>query len=324
MSNNWLLVIHGGAGTILRQDMSAEKESHYRNALQAALETGYALLSSGNQAIDVVEETVRLLEDHPLFNAGKGSVFTHEGQIEMDAAIMDGSTLGAGSVAQVSNIKNPISAAKAVMQKSQHVLLVGKGAEQFAKEQGIELASRDYFFTKERWNQLQLIKSRDGNQVMLDHDTTHEFIAELQNKKDGKFGTVGAVALDKKGNLAAATSTGGMTNKKFGRVGDSAIIGAGTYANNATCAVSCTGWGEYFMRTLASKSISDLMEYKGLSLKQACDAVIHEMIPKMGGDGGLIAVDCKGNFAMPFNTDGMYRGYVLNDGIVVTEIYRNE
>lgn len=320
---NYVLVIHGGAGTILKKNMTPEKEKAYQEALQQSLQVGYAILSRGGTAMDAVEAAVRELEDSPLFNAGKGSVFTHEGKNELDAAIMNGKNLAAGSVAAVTTIRNPITAARAVMEKSDHVMMIGTGAEQFAKEKGLELVDPGYFYTEERWESLQRLLREDSTKMELDHDSTRpEAAAEQPAHKDYKFGTVGAVALDRDGNLAAATSTGGMTNKKFGRVGDAPIIGAGTYADNATCAVSCTGWGEFFIRLCVAKTVSDLMEYKNYTLKKAVDVLIMEKVPQLGGDGGLIAVDKNGNIALPFNTEGMYRGYIRPDGKTVVEIYK--
>jgi len=291
------LAIHGGAGTLIKGMMTPEKEHEYKDALQKALNAGYAVLTNKGTAIDAVETAVNQLEDSPLFNAGRGSVFTAEGTHEMDASIMDGSNQNAGAVSLIQGIKNPITLAKAVMLKSDHVFLAGEGAHEFAKQQGFSLEDPSYFYDDFRYQQWQEIKDTDSFQ--LDHV-----------KKDSKFGTVGAVACDVHGNLAAATSTGGMTKKRFGRVGDSPMIGAGNYANNATCAVSCTGSGEFFIRGVVAYDVSCLMEYKGLSLHEACDTVIHERILEIGGDGGLIAVDTQGNIAMPFNTEGMYRAYI--------------
>jgi beta-aspartyl-peptidase (threonine type) len=261
------------------------------------------------------------LEDNPLFNAGKGAVFTHEGTIELDAAIMDGKNQAAGAVAGVTNIKNPVSAARAVMEKSGHVLLIGKGAEAFAAEQGLEIVSQEYFYTQNRWDSLQKLRKLDSIARESDKGRTQNSV-ELSESHDSKFGTVGAVALDAHGNLAAATSTGGMSNKKFGRVGDVPVIGAGTYANNATCAISCTGWGEYFIRLVVAKSVSDLVEYKNYSLQKAAEEMILKKVPQLGGDGGLIGIDKRGNITMPFNTAGMYRGYIKTDGKAVVKIYK--
>jgi beta-aspartyl-peptidase (threonine type) len=311
------LAVHGGAGTILKSKMTVELERAYKEALCLSLRKGYELLNAGGSSLDAVEIAVRELEDCPLYNAGKGSVFTAEGKNELDASIMWGKDLSAGAVAEVSCIKNPIVAARAVMEKSDHVMLVGRGAEEFARLHGLEIVEPDYFFTKERWDALQKIREEDPSRTELDHGSGK---ATLKKLKEEKFGTVGAVALDVSGNLAAATSTGGMTNKKWGRVGDSPIIGAGTYANHL-CAVSCTGWGEYFLRLCVAKTVADLMEYKGYSLLKATNEVILKKLPQLGGDGGLAAVDHKGNVALPFNTEGMYRGYVKNNGRVVVDIY---
>ncbi|TWI88856.1 beta-aspartyl-peptidase (threonine type) [Chitinophaga japonensis] len=320
----YVMAIHGGAGTILKSNMTAGKEQAYRAVLEQALQTGYAILKKGGSSLDAVEATVRVMENSPLFNAGKGAVFTNEGRNEMDASIMSGSNLAAGAVAGVTVIKNPISAARAVMEKSQHVMMAGAGAEKFAKEAGLEIVDPSYFRTEDRWKALQRVKAADPDKARLDHDSTLPKTSGIPGgaHRDDKFGTVGAVALDQQGNLAAATSTGGMTNKKFGRIGDSPIIGAGTYANNATCAVSCTGWGEYFIRLCVAKSVSDLMEYRGWSLQQAAAELILEKVPALGGDGGLIAIDKDGNIAMPFSTAGMYRGSVTEDGKITVEIYK--
>ena len=315
---NFVLVIHGGAGTISRQYISAEKEKAYTESLQKALQAGYAILEKGGSALDAVEAAVRLMEDDSLFNAGKGAVFTNDGRVELDAAIMDGSNLKAGSVAGVTIIKNPITAARAVMEKTEHVMLIGKGAEQFASGQALDIVDPSYFYTDGRWKSLQKAKQQDSIKISAEKKTT---IMQRDNH-DEKYGTVGAVALDKKGNLAAATSTGGMSNKKFGRVGDVPIIGAGTYANNASCAVSCTGWGEFFIRLVVAKSVSDLMEYKNYPLQKAADEMIMKKVPQLGGDGGLIAVDRNGNITMPFNTSGMFRGYIKSDGKPVVRMYQ--
>lgn len=319
----YVLVIHGGAGTILKSQMSPEREKAYTDALNEALEKGSAILSKGGSALDAVEAAVRVMEDNPLFNAGKGAVFTNEGKNELDAAIMDGKTLAAGSVAGVTTIRNPVSAARAVMEKSPHVMMVGKGAEKFAGEHGLEIVDPTYFHTESRWRGLQRAIKADSMKMQLDHaDTSKKTgLRQLENRDD-KYGTVGAVALDQHGNLAAATSTGGMTNKKFGRVGDAPIIGAGTYANNNTVAISCTGWGEYFIRLVMAKTISDMMEYGKISLRIAADDMIMKHLPALGGDGGLIAVDRNGNIAMPFCTEGMYRGYIKEGGERKVEIYK--
>jgi len=324
LRDKFVLVIHGGAGTILKSQMTPEKEKAYQEALNKALETGYAILKNGGSAMDAVEAAVRTMEDNPLFNAGKGAVFTNEGKNELDAAIMDGKTLAAGSVAGVTTIRNPITAARAVMEKSPHVMMTGKGAEKFAQQQGIEIVDPSYFYTEDRWKGLQRAKSEDSTKMQQDHtDTSKKVSLRQPENKDYKYGTVGAVALDRHGNLAAATSTGGMTNKKFGRVGDAPIIGAGTYANNATVAISGTGWGEYFIRLVMAKSISDMMEFGKMKLKTAADEMIMKRLPALGGDGGLIAVDKNGNIAMPFCTEGMYRGYIKSDGKKEIRIYKD-
>ncbi|MES3019559.1 MAG: isoaspartyl peptidase/L-asparaginase [Bacteroidota bacterium] len=316
----YTLVIHGGAGTILKSKMTPEKEAAFKAALTKALETGYAAIKQGKSSLDAVEATIHVLEDSPLFNAGKGAVFTNEGKNEMDAAIMDGSNLMAGSVAGVTVIKNPISAARAVMEKSEHVMMAGAGAEKFAKQAGLEIVDPSYFFTQERWDGLQKAIKEDSTKSVLDHGNKKTYKLGSQNK-DYKFGTVGCVALDNKGNLAAGTSTGGMTNKKYGRIGDAPIIGGGTYANNNTAGISCTGWGEFYIRTVVAHDISALMEYKGMSVAEASKTVLDKMA-KLGGDGGLIALDKKGNIAMPFNTEGMYRGSVTSDGKIEVLIYK--
>ena len=308
--NTISIAIHGGAGTLVKGMMTPEKELAYKTALKQALDAGYAVLEKGNSAIEAVETAVKVLENCHLFNAGKGSVFTAEGTHEMDASIMDGKTLHAGAVSLISGIKNPISLAKDVMEKSEHVFLAGEGALIFAKENGYSLEKPDYFYDEFRHNQWLQIKDTDNFQ--LDHST----------KKDSKFGTVGAVACDKNGNIAAATSTGGMTNKKWGRVGDSPMIGAGNYANNETCAVSCTGSGEFFIRGVVAYDVSCLIEHKNFSLEQAADEVINKRILKIKGDGGLIAVDAKGNIAMPFNTEGMYRACKSSNGREEVLIYK--
>ncbi|MCU5774960.1 isoaspartyl peptidase/L-asparaginase [Erwiniaceae bacterium BAC15a-03b] len=317
-----VIAIHGGAGAISRAAMSAEKEQYYIQALSQIVNSGQAILAAGGSALDAVTEAVRLLEECPLFNAGKGSVFTHQGTHELDACVMDGSSLDAGAVAGVSRIRNPVLAARAVLEHSPHVLFIGAGAEAFAAQHQLEAVEPDFFSTPERREQLQ--RALASNQTLLDHDGAAQSGGDDPLDNDRKFGTVGAVALDLHGNLAAATSTGGMTNKQAGRVGDSPLVGAGCYANNANVAVSCTGTGEVFMRTLAAYDIAALMEYGGLSLKQASDRVVMEKIPVLGGSGGIVAVDRDGNVALPFNSEGMYRGfgYVGDDAVV--GIYRAE
>ncbi len=298
------MVIHGGAGTIERSTMTPEKEKAYRAGLEESLKAGYAVLERGGTSLDAIEAAIHVLEDNPMFNAGKGAVFTHEGTNELDSSIMDGKTLAAGAVAGVKRIRNPISLARMVMEKSKHVMLTGEGAEAFAQKMGVELVDQKYFYTEERWQALQKVKATPA--PMSDKD---------------RHGTVGAVARDKAGNLAAGTSTGGMTNKQFGRVGDAPIIGAGTYANNETCAVSCTGDGEFFIRAAVAHTVSDLMNYKGMAVKEAAETALANA-KKLGGTGGLIALDKDGNFAMPFNTSGMYRGQIGPDGKVSVEIYK--
>lgn len=303
------IAIHGGAGTLVKGKMTPEKEQAYKQALELALKAGYSILENGGTAIDAVEASVVYLENSHLFNAGRGSVFTSEGTHEMDASIMDGTNLQAGAVSLISGIKNPISLAKDVLEKSEHVFLAGEGAMQFAKSQHYLLEEPSYFYDQLRYDQWMRIKDTDNFQ--LDHS----------EKKVSKFGTVGAVACDQNGNVAAATSTGGMTNKKWGRVGDSPMIGAGNYANNKTCAISCTGSGEFFIRGVVAYDVSCLMEFKGLDLKTASEEVINKRIVELGGDGGLIAVDAKGNIAMPFNTEGMYRAFKTSKGEIEISIY---
>ena len=316
----YVMVIHGGAGTILKKNMTPEKEAIYIKVLTEALQAGYGKIKDGKTSLDAVEATIHVLENDPHFNAGKGAVFTHDGRNELDAAIMDGKTLMAGAVAGVTTVKNPISAARAVMEKSEHVMMVGAGADLFAKDAGLEIVDPKYFWTKERWDGLQQAIKEDSTKAVLDHGSKKSELLGSKNH-DYKFGTVGCVALDKAGNLAAGTSTGGMTNKKYGRVGDAPIIGSGTYCNNETAGVSCTGWGEFYIRNVVAKTISDLMEYKGLSVSAASKIAI-EKVGKMGGDGGLIALDRKGNMAMPFNTEGMYRGAITADGKIEVSIYK--
>lgn len=311
----YVLVIHGGAGTILHSQLTPEKERKYSEGLERALAAGQQILEKGGRALDAVEAAVKVLEDDPLFNAGKGAVFTAEGRNELDAAIMDGSNLAAGAVSGVTTIKNPITAARTVMEKSPHVMLSGKGAEQFAQEQGLIIVDPSYFYTPERWKGLQRTKERDSLEKLKGTALLNMQSDESLQKQKDRYGTVGAVALDSYGNLAAATSTGGMTNKKWGRIGDAPIIGAGTYANNATLAISCTGWGEYYIRLVMAKTISDRMEFGHQTLQQAAEEMVMRQLPKLGGDGGLIAVDKDGNLVMPFCTEGMYRGYIKRENI---------
>lgn len=310
-NNKKAIAIHGGAGTLMKGMMTPEKEEQYRNALRHALNEGFRLLQSSQSALDAVTIAVKILEDSPLFNAGKGSVFTAEGKHEMDASIMDGRNLKAGAVSLVSGIKNPVLLARDVMEKSEHVFLAGKGAMQFASDQGYTLEDENYFYDQLRYEQWQEIKDTDHFQ--LDHSL----------KKDSKFGTVGAVACDENGHVAAATSTGGMTNKRYGRIGDSPLIGSGNYANDKTCAVSCTGSGEYFIRGVVAYDLSALMEHKKHSLHDAATEVVHKRMTEIGGDGGLIAVDSNGNISMPFNTEGMYRAAMDSEGYSEIAIYKD-
>jgi len=312
------ITIHGGAGTILKEDMTPELEQAYLQGLQDALDAGYAVLEEGGTATNAVKAAIVILEDNLLFNAGRGSVFTKKGVQEMDAAIMDGKTLNAGSVAGVRNVRNPIELAAEVMINSNHVFLSGKGANDFAIKQGIKLEPDEFFFSQFRYDQWKAL--RDSDNYSLDH--THQGLEELM--KDKKFGTVGAAACDSNGNIAAATSTGGMTNKKYGRIGDSPIIGAGTYANNKTCAISCTGHGEPFICAVAAHDVSCLMEYKGLSLADAMNEVVHHKLVDMDGEGGMIGVDASGTISMQFNSAGMYRGMRNSKGENVVAIYKGE
>lgn len=295
---DYVIVIHGGAGNASNRDINEEQQNEYKEKLSEALNIGETILKNGGTCIEAIEKTINYLEDCPLFNAGKGAVFTHNGKNELDASIMQGWDLNAGAVAGVSDIKNPISAAIKVMSNSNHVLLSGKGASEFANEQGLDIVDSSYFFTEERWNSLQKIL------------------------KEEKHGTVGCVVLDKYGNLAAGTSTGGMTNKKYGRIGDSPIIGAGTYANNNTCAVSATGHGEFFIRYTVAHDISALMEYKNMSLSEAADLVVNNKLVNAGGSGGIIGVDKNGNIAMSFNTNMMFRAYAKSTGEKEVAIFK--
>ena len=331
--NKIALAIHGGAGAILRSSMTPELEAEYRGGLENALEIGWEILNKGGSSLDAVEETVCTLEDFHLFNAGRGSVFTHEGKNEMDASIMDGKTLDAGAVAFVKNVKNPVKLARLVMERTEHILLAGDGANEFARQMNVEFADDEYFFTQHRYD--QLLKAREEGVIQLDHDgsepgavaTGEDKEAEtrpvgsvLPSNNPKSLGTVGAVACDSSGNLAAATSTGGMTNKKFGRIGDTPLIGSGTYADNI-CAVSCTGHGEFFMRGVTAYDVSARMKYKGISLEQAANETIAHLT-QIGGEGGLISVDASGNVTLPFNSDGMYRGYLNSDSEPHIEIYK--
>lgn len=325
------IVIHGGAGTILPENMTDETEMQYRDALTQALQTGHKILEDGGSSMDAVVQTLMVLEDSPLFNAGKGAVFTSEGTVELDASIMDGATRNAGALTGVTNVRNPIQLARAILEHSRHVMMSGAGAEAFAKEQGFEDTPNEYFYTERRREALRRAQSREesptgdaGDAMHFDEKRTDETpLDDDPRAEPNKFGTVGAVALDRNGDIAAGTSTGGMTNKRFGRVGDSPIIGAGTYAHNETCGVSATGHGEYFIRGAVAHDIAARMRYGGMSLKEAADSVVMEELPGIGegGSGGVIALDADGNIAMPFNTPGMYRGYVDTDGNLVVQIY---
>ncbi|GGG37471.1 isoaspartyl peptidase/L-asparaginase family protein [Bizionia arctica] len=327
--NQFSIVIHGGAGNILRENMSAEDETAYKLKLEEAIRVGYNILKNGGTSLDAVEQTINVMEDSPLFNAGKGAVFTNAGTNELDASIMDGKTLNAGASAGTRTVKNPISLARAVMENSPHVMLAGNGADVFAKEQGLEIVDTTYFYTEKGLKSLKRVKEYEKKSSSA--KATDES-KEADNKtafydatiKNSKFGTVGCVALDKYGNLAAGTSTGGMTNKRWGRVGDVPIIGAGTYANNNTCAVSSTGWGEFFIRAMVAHDISALMDYKGLSLEEAAKEVIQKKVPELGGDGGIIAVDKNGNMVMEFNTTGMFRATMNDKGELYIGIFNDQ
>jgi len=316
-----VIAIHGGAGAITRAAMSAEKEQRYLAELERIVSGGQAILAAGGSALDAVTEAVRLLEECPLFNAGKGAVFTHQGTHELDACIMDGRTLEAGAISCVNHIRNPILTARKVLENSPHVMFTGAGAEAFAREHGQEMVEPAYFFTQERYDQLQRAIAADTG-VMLDHDGASLNVSDDPIDPERKFGTVGAVAMDAQGNLAAATSTGGMTNKQAGRVGDSPIIGAGCYASNNTVAISSTGTGEVFMRTVAAYDVAALIEYAGLTLEEATHKVVQEKLLPMGGSGGMIAIDRFGNVVLPFNSEGMYRGFARVGDAPVVSIYR--
>jgi len=309
------LVIHGGAGTIRRENMTEEQDGEYRAKLTEALEVGYSKLEAGATSMEAVIATIQVMEKSPLFNAGVGSVFTNEGKNELDAAVMDGKTRNAGAVTGVSTIKSPILAALSVMDDSPHVMMSGKGAEKFAMEQGLEIVDPEYFFTQRRYDVLQRVKKREEEDGRS---------AALVKFPDSKFGTVGCVALDKDGNIAAGTSTGGMTNKRYGRIGDAPIIAAGTYADNLTCGVSATGHGEYFIRSVVAYDVAAKMKYAGMSLDSAANEIVHNELVDFGGSGGLIALDRAGNITMPFNTSGMYRGYMNKKGAPNVFIYEDE
>ena len=310
---NFGIVIHGGAGTMSREEMTNEMDSLYRKKLEEVIKVGYSILKNGGTSQEAVEKSINLMEDSPLFNAGKGAVLNSSGEIELDASFMNGKTLNAGAIVGVKTIKNPISAAIKVMENSPHVMFFGNGAEEFAMKEGLEIVDPNYFFTQKRIDELKRIKLNEKKSSFINH--------ELKNIK---YGTVGCVALDKKGNLAAGTSTGGMANKKWNRIGDVPIIGAGNYANNKTCAISATGWGEFFIRNVVAHDISALMEYKGLRISEASKIVINEKVAKLGGDGGVIGIDKNGNIAMEMNTNGMYRAHINSKGEIVVKIYNDE
>lgn len=311
---NFAIAIHGGAGTIRRQFMTDEQEKAYRDGLAESLDAGHRILANGGSSLDAVVAAVIVMENNPLFNAGKGAVFTHEGTNEQDACVMDGATRAIGAVAAVKRIASPVTLARMVMEKSSHVLLSGEGAERFAVANGMALVEPEYFYTKHRWLQLQ--------QALNEEKRQQQSVVQLDHSDDKRMGTVGAVALDSHGNLAAATSTGGMTNKRFGRIGDTPIVGAGTFADNATCAISATGVGEYVIRAVLAHDIHALMQYKNMSLVDAANLVVMEKLTALGGSGGIVAIDHHGTIAMPFNSDGMYRGFKLADGRCETAIFR--
>lgn len=318
VSSTFGIVIHGGAGTILKKNMTPEKEANYRSVLEEAIQVGYEILKAGGSSQEAVEKTIHIMEDSPLFNAGKGAVLNANASIELDASFMDGKSLDAGAVSGVRTVKHPISAAIKVMEASPHVMLSGSGADAFAGEQGLEIVTPEYFYTERRINALKKV------QQATDAMETSRKSKESSFIQHQRYGTVGCVALDLSGNLAAGTSTGGMTNKKWNRIGDAPIIGAGTYANNATCAISATGWGEFFIRSVVAHDISALMEYKGLSIQEAAYEVIHNKVAKLGGDGGVVGIDGNGNVMMEMNTPGMYRAKMDALGNLVVKIYQNE
>jgi beta-aspartyl-peptidase (threonine type) len=311
------IVIHGGAGTILKENMTPEMEHAYENKLAEAISVGHKILKEGGSSQEAVEKTIHVMENSPLFNSGKGAVLTAEESIALDASFMDGNTLDAGAVAGVKHIKNPISAAIRVMKNSPHVMLAGEGADYFAANQGLDTVPESYFITENRLSDLRRVKKRESDQKVSIN------LIEEQYFKNQRIGTVGCVALDLQGNLSAGTSTGGMTNKKWGRIGDAPIIGAGTYANNASCGVSATGWGEFFIRSVVAHDIAALVEYSGLTINEASKRVMKK-VKDLGGDGGVVVLDTKGNVAMEFNTPGMYRAHMDSDGNLEVKIYRDE
>jgi beta-aspartyl-peptidase (threonine type) len=312
------IVIHGGAGTILKKNMTPEREAEYRAVLAEAIQVGHQILKAGGSSQEAVEKTIHVMEDSPLFNSGKGAVLNAEGTIELDASFMNGADLNAGAISGVRTVKHPISAAIKVMENSPHVMLSGKGADQFASEQGLEIVSPEYFLTERRINSLKRVQEAAKAKETSWTPEERNFL------KNQRYGTVGCVALDLSGNLAAGTSTGGMTNKKWNRIGDAPIIGAGTYANNATCAISATGWGEFFIRSVVAYDISALMEYKGMTIQEAAYEVIHNKMAKLGGDGGVVGIDRNGNPMMEMNTPGMYRAHMDAEGNLEVKIYQDE
>ncbi len=318
-TNEFAIIIHGGAGTILKKNMTPEKEAEYKAKLEEAIKVGYDVLENGGTSGDAVIKTIQVMEKSPLFNAGKGAVFTNAGTNELDASFMDGKTLNAGAIAGVKDVKSPIEAARMVMTDSEHVMLSGEGASTFAKEKGLEIVDPSYFFTERRFKSLERIRDREKTELDQDDKKAMFYDSDIKNSK---YGTVGCVALDKDGNISAGTSTGGMTNKRWGRIGDAPIIGSGTYANNKTCGVSSTGWGEYFIRSQVAYDISAQMEYSNKSLKEATTDVIQNKLTKLGGTGGVVALDKNGNMSFEFNTAGMYRASMDDKGNLVVKIYK--
>jgi beta-aspartyl-peptidase (threonine type) len=321
MKGKYAIAIHGGAGNLVKMNLTNEEQEAYKTALDSALTEGSKILANGGTSVDAVEATIRILEDCPLFNAGKGAVFTHDGHNELDAAIMNGENLECGAIAGVRHIKNPISLARRVMEKSEFILLQSEGAEEFAREQGIEWVDTSYFFTQHRWDQLQ--EAIEDDKTELDHSGKKK-ASTLSKPREEKFGTVGCVALDVHGNIAAGTSTGGLTNKRYGRVGDTPIIGSGTYADNTTCAVSCTGKGEDFIRLNVAHDIASMIRYAQVDLQSACDSVVMKKLKDIKGRGGCIAIDCVGNIAMPFTTTGMFRGSIDVNGEKKIALYEEK
>jgi L-asparaginase / beta-aspartyl-peptidase len=317
--NEFAIIIHGGAGTILKENMSEENEIAYKTKLEEAIKVGHAILKNGGNSQDAVMKTIQVMEESPLFNAGKGAVFTHEATNELDASFMDGKTRNAGAVAGVKNVKSPIALAIKIMTDSDHVMLSGEGASNFAKEQGLAIVPPSYFYTEKRFESLQRVQNKEKAKSKQQDLKAAFYDADIKNSK---FGTVGCVALDKSGNIAAGTSTGGMTNKRWGRIGDAPIIGAGTYANNLTCGVSATGWGEYFIRGQVAYDISAQMEYQHKTLKEATTDVIQNKLTELGGTGGVVALDKEGNMSFEFNTAGMYRASMDDKGTLIVKIYK--